>query len=193
MTLIQFASQTRKECASMPLCSGDITLGLVLRSGRTWAGLIDIGYDHGHLLTHLAVTRPSWCHRQRVLPDAKERFEDTCGVGDLRCGDDLSCQAWRSTWRSFAGSRTGRSSACSGKGRTPPLPEAGHLLPASNATRAGDPVSSSPKRPSRSRLKLRPHRRRAWRGRRPASPGPRARQAPRPPPHPPSRFKRLWR
>ena len=69
-------------------------LGLVASQiSKDATTVIDIGYDHGHLLTHLSVTRPELVLMGgEVLPDARERFEDTYGTGiaDLRCGDGLA-------------------------------------------------------------------------------------------------------
>jgi len=56
-------------------------------------GVLDVGYDHGKLLAHLAQTRPELTLiGGEVLPEAAERFEAThsAGLADLREGDGLS-------------------------------------------------------------------------------------------------------
>ena len=55
--------------------------------------VLDVGYDHGQLLAHLAHTRPALrLIGGEVLPDAPERFEATHGPGlaELRTGSGLS-------------------------------------------------------------------------------------------------------
>ena len=55
--------------------------------------VVDIGYDHGHLLTHLKETRPELSLiGGEVLEHAATQFESTYGEGiaDLRLGDGLS-------------------------------------------------------------------------------------------------------
>lgn len=83
--------KVRYYSAVLPLTS---RLGLVAAQiSEDAKALIDIGYDHGHLLTHLAVTRPDLVLiGGEVLPDARARFEEAYGTGiaDLRLGDGLA-------------------------------------------------------------------------------------------------------
>ena len=84
---------------------GEVGYGLAVLTANSRLGLIasrispearcvlDVGYDHGKLLAHLAKTRPELkLIGGEVLPGAAARFEAAHGVGlaDLRTGDGLS-------------------------------------------------------------------------------------------------------
>ena len=78
----------------MAVLTANSRLGLIAsRISPDARCVLDVGYDHGKLLAHLAKTRPELrLMGGEVLPGAAARFEAAHGAGlaDLRTGDGLS-------------------------------------------------------------------------------------------------------
>ena len=85
---MRYGGHVLPDHARLAICAAQI--------GHDAHAVLDVGYDHGQLLAHLAQTRPELTLiGGEVLPDAAQRFEATYGPGlaDLRTGSGLSVAA----------------------------------------------------------------------------------------------------